>query len=308
MERLIDPIVADLQAEHAEALRGRRWRVAWTCARGYAVFWKVVALHTLRSVPRALWNGMTADGWGLGRTMAYSLVAFIALTLLQTVPPMIAFYSRIPNTLATLLLVPQAIPLSIPIALPLAIVFGMWTTRVSPRRIGGVVILAILATLLSFAAMLIIPDANQAWRVVVAKELGHRGVTEYSLPRGMNELSLAELASRSQDYEARGLPETARKFKRTYHLRMALPVATAVLSLLAVGVAGAIRARAWRVAAMVIAFGLYWATLALGEFNTGLAPVVAVWAPNVVFTAIALLFLRVSSGREHTPSVESGNA
>jgi lipopolysaccharide export LptBFGC system permease protein LptF len=117
----------------------------------------------------------------------------------------------------------------------------------------------------------------------------------------MNELSLAELASRSQEYEARGLPETARKFKRTYHLRMALPVATAVLSLLAVGVTGAIRARAWRVAAMVVAFGLYWATLALGELNTNLSPGVSVWAPNIVFSAMALVLLKMFPGRLPQP-------
>jgi hypothetical protein len=298
MERLIDPIVADVQTEHDEAVRGRRWwRVTWTCARGYAVFWKVVALHAVNSVPRALWKGIAADGWALGRTMAYSLVGFIALTLLLSALPMVEFYSRIPNAPATLLLVPQAIPLSIPIALPLAIVCGMWTTRVSRRRIGGVLVLAIMATLLSFAAMLIVPDANQAWRVVVAQELGHRGVTEYSLPRGMNELSLPELAAGSLEYDAGGFPETARQFRRAYHLRFALPAATLVLSLLAVAIAGAVRGRAWRIAVMGVAFGLYWATLALGELNTNLAPSLSAWAPNVVFAAIALLLFKVLPDR-----------
>ena len=302
MERLIDPIVADFQTEHEEAVRGRRrWRVAWTCATGYAVFWKVVALHTIRSAPRALWNGIAADGSALGRTTAYSLVGFIALTLLLSALPMVEFYSRIPNILAALLLVPQAMPLSIPMALPLGIVCGMWTTRVSPRRIGGVLVLAILATILSFAAMLILPDTNQAWRVVVAQELGHRGVTEYSLPRGMNELSLSELAAGSLEYDAGGSPETARQFRRSCHIRFALPAATFVLSLLAVGIAGTVRGRAWRVVTMVIAFGLYWATLALGELNTSLTPGVSVWAPNMVFTAIALFLLRVSSGRGYSP-------
>ena len=293
MERLIDPIVADLQTEHEEAVRERRWwRVAWTCARGYAVFWKVVALHMVLSAPHALWNGMAADGWALGRTMAYSLVGFIALTLLLSALPMVEFYSRIPNIPATLLLVPQAIPLSIPIALPLGIVCGMWTTPVSSRRIGGALVLAILATMLSFAAMLIVPDANQAWRVVVAQELGLRGVTKYSLPKGMSEMTFSELAAGSHEYDVRGFPETARKFRRAYHLRFALPAATLVLSLLAIAIAGPVRGRAWRVAVMVVAFGLYWATLALGELNIHLAPVVSVWAPDIVFTAIAVLFLK----------------
>lgn len=308
MERLIDPIVADLQTEHAEAVQGRRWwRTAWTCARGYAVFWKVVTLHTVQSTPRALWNGMAADGWALGRTMAYSLVGFIALTLLLSAPPMVEFYSRIPNALATLLLVPQAMPLTIPIALPLAIVCGMWTTRVSPPRIGGVLILAILAMLLSFAAMLIVPHANQAWRVVVADELGLRGVTN-SLPKGMSEMTFSELAAGSHEYDVRGFPETAHKFRRTYHLRFALPAATLVLSLLAAAIAGAIRGRAWRLVVMVLSFGLYWVMLAFGELNIHLAPVVSVWAPNLVFTAIALPILKESSDRGRSAGVEPGSA
>jgi lipopolysaccharide export LptBFGC system permease protein LptF len=120
---------------------------------------------------------------------------------------------------------------------------------------------------------------------------------KYSLPRGMSELSLSKLASRSREYDAGGFSQNARKFRRTYHIRFALPAATFVLSLLALGICGTLRGRVRRVLAIVIAIGLYWATLALGERTASLPPVVSVWAPNIVFTAMSLALLKVASGR-----------
>jgi hypothetical protein len=161
--------------------------------------------------------------------------------------------------------------------------------------------LAIVATLLAFAAMMILPHANQAFRVEVARELGLRGVTKYSVPRGINELPLSELATRSKEYDAGGFPETARNYRRTYHIRFALPAATFVLSLLALGIGGVVRRRAARLVAIVIALGLYGATFARGEWNTSLPLVVSVWAPNVVLMAISLALLKSLPGRRQQP-------
>jgi len=298
LERVIDPIIADIQTEHEEAVRAGRWRrAAWIRVSGYSAFWKAVGLYTLQSGPRSLWNGIAADGWTLGRMIAYSLIAFLGVTLLLSASPMIHSYSRFGLKL-TLFLLPQSIPLSIPIALPLGIVCGVCGTRVGTRRIRGVLLLALVATLLAFAAMLIVPDANQAFRVALAEELGLRGITKYSLPRGMNELSLSELARESMEYDAGGFPQNARRFRRAYHMRFALPAATFVLSLLALGICGTLWRRARRVLAIVIALGLYWATLALAEWNTILPPIVSVWAPNIVFTAMSLALLTVSCARD----------
>jgi hypothetical protein len=75
MERLIDPVVADIQTEHAEAVRaGRWWRAALIRACGYVSFWKGVGLHILESVPRTLWSAVAADGAALGRIIAYASI------------------------------------------------------------------------------------------------------------------------------------------------------------------------------------------------------------------------------------------
>jgi lipopolysaccharide export LptBFGC system permease protein LptF len=223
--------------------------------------------------------------------IACSLIAFLGVTLLLSAPSVIHSYSRFGLTL-TLLLLPQAIPLSIPIALPLGIVCGGYGTRVSARRIRGVLLLGVVATLLAFAAMLILPVANQAYRVALAEKLDSRGA-KYSLPRGMSELSLSELASLSEEYYSGGFSQNARKYRRAYHMRFALPAATFVLSLLALGICGTLRGRAPRVVAIVIALALYWATLAVAEWNPILPPVVSAWVPNIVFTAMSLAILKV---------------
>ena len=217
MDRVIDPIVADLQAEYREAvLARRRWLAVWVCVLGYLGFWRAVGLQGLQAGPQSLWSGIATDGWWLGRMIGRAFIAFVGVTLALAGWPMIQFYSRVQDGLTpTLLLLPQAIPLSIPIAIPLGIVCGVYGERVSAGEIRRVLALAVVATLLAFAVMLIVPVANQAFRVAMAGQLGLHDVTEASLPRGVNELSLSELATRSKAYDARGLPQDARAFTRT---------------------------------------------------------------------------------------------
>jgi lipopolysaccharide export LptBFGC system permease protein LptF len=51
MERLIDPAIADLQSEHAQAARaGRTWRGRWIRVAGTLAFWKVMGLHAAARV------------------------------------------------------------------------------------------------------------------------------------------------------------------------------------------------------------------------------------------------------------------
>ncbi len=109
----------------------------------------------------------------------------------------------------------------------------------------------------------------------------------------MNELSLSELATRSKAYHARGLPQDARAFTRTYHLRFALPAATLVLSLVALGICGVLRSRVRRVVLVAVAPGLYWAMLALGERYTSLPAAVTVWSPNILFATMSWTLFRL---------------
>ena len=59
MERLIDPVIADLQCEHGDAIRrGQIWRGRRALVNGYMAFWKVVAIGMGGAATRTL---ITAD-------------------------------------------------------------------------------------------------------------------------------------------------------------------------------------------------------------------------------------------------------
>ena len=297
MERVVDPIVADLQREYGEAARaGRSWRAAWIRFSGYSAFWKAVSLHTVLSIPR----GIIADGWALGRIIAFASIAFVVVTSALAAFPMIEIASSMQQWLKpTLSLLPQAMVISIPIALCLGIVCGARGIGPGARRIRGVLTLAAVATLLAFGSVLLMPVANQAFRVAVAQDLGMRGITEHSLPKGMNELSFSELASKSREYDAGGFPEKARQFRQTFHLHVALPAATFALSLLALGIFGTVRWRPVRVVVLVAAIGMYYVALRLSQSTPLIAvlpTMVAAWTPNIVVTAVAVALLKVSSG------------
>lgn len=192
-----------------------------------------------------------------------------------------------------LLLLPEAIPLSIPLALPLGIACGVSGTRITTRRLGSVLFLAMLATPLAFAAPLAAPPANQAFRVAMAQELGMRGITRFSLAKGPNELSSSELAATSRDFDNAGLLDNARRYRRVYHLRFALPAAAFVLTLFAIGTCRTLRGRAPRIVALVVAVGAYWAMLAIAEWDRSVPAALSVWAPNIIVAAISFILLTI---------------
>jgi hypothetical protein len=57
MERVVQPILSDLESEYCMALaEGRIWKARWICVRGYISFWKGVGMHTLAKNLVQLWK------------------------------------------------------------------------------------------------------------------------------------------------------------------------------------------------------------------------------------------------------------
>jgi Lipopolysaccharide export system permease LptF/LptG len=299
MDRVIDPIVADIQKEHDAALRaGQRWRASATCARGYINFWKAIGLHAFDAAPRTLANAVAADGWALGRTIAYSVMACMGITLLLSADPMVESYARLPRLTPALLLLPQAIVLSIPIALSLAIVWTADRMHGGATRIRRVLATAIAATVLAFFAMAMLPAANDAWQIAMAEAVPSLEITQAA--KGMNEMSFSELASAISANEASGSSTRAALLRRAYHMRFALPAATLVLSLLALSICTLTSMRSVRLLALVLSFGAYYMILALTESGPLLArlpAVFSVWSANVLLAAASLFLLRQRTSR-----------
>jgi hypothetical protein len=89
MTRVIDPVIADLQSEHIDAIRrGQTWRSRWVRLAGYVVFWKVIGLHaTARAVP-ALREWAAADDRAIGRTLAFTVIATVFVTMVLSLLPL----------------------------------------------------------------------------------------------------------------------------------------------------------------------------------------------------------------------------
>ena len=135
MERLIDPVIADMQCEHDHANRsGRptdRWRLLF---KGYLAFWKVLALH----VPIA-WAGRIIRVWvgrgletpphehaALARALGATAVTIVVLSALFIAPPLKGLLPRHDAHWMWLavLIVPQSLPLCLPLSLLVGVLWG----------------------------------------------------------------------------------------------------------------------------------------------------------------------------------------
>jgi lipopolysaccharide export LptBFGC system permease protein LptF len=277
MDRLIDPILADLQAEYA-ALGDDVWRRRRLLFTTYVGFWKAITLHFVFSLLRQP-PGQTAR---FRHIVDISVVMLALFTALLTMPPLLgapgwpgdlAFRTRL-----AFLLIPQALPLSIPAAVCIGILYAMRAHRVTRRDLYGVLAIAVLASVMVWAVMEWgLPGANQAFRELISAELTGRPV---HIEPGLNELGFSRLGQR-RDAAA----------VRVYHLWWALSFASLPLSLVALSIAQRIRGA---IAAVALAFAtlvLYYAALWVADsyLRGGVTlPLLSAWAPNAVFLAAAL--------------------
>src|SRR6266508_2210507 len=81
MDRLIDPVIADMQCEHEQATRkGQRWRRRWTLLEGYFAFWSVLAVHVPVVWTRRITREWAAsDDWAVGRALGSAALTMIIL-------------------------------------------------------------------------------------------------------------------------------------------------------------------------------------------------------------------------------------
>ena len=96
MDYLVDPAIADMQAEYEDASRrGLTWRKRWICVRGHFAFFKMIVAHG-RAVKKT--NGGWAPLRGLSldvRLALRLLVKHIGLTVVGTVAMAFAIWSGI---------------------------------------------------------------------------------------------------------------------------------------------------------------------------------------------------------------------
>jgi hypothetical protein len=285
MERVIDPIVADLQCEYGEALvRGPLWRARLSLVRSYLGLGSSLIWLGMRYVcdPR-----IGNPGSEVARAWIVSVLALAILTVALVLPPLLTWdwWRRDPvfGALVSVTLVPHALPLSIPAGLCVGM---LWATRgkvVTWRRLCAVLAIAIAFTAVVWVVLeWMMPLANQGFREMVATRLAVDGRVPRLEP-GLNELGLSRLGQRSDPVAV-----------RHYHVLWALCFAAIPLSLLAVGLAGYVRRAASAVALAIGLSILYIACIwVLATIPSGppLPAFVQAWMPNMAFLLVACALL-----------------
>ena len=277
VERLVDPIVADLQMEHAALGEKNAWRRRRMLIAAYAGFWKAMILHAALSVAQP-----ASDGARLRRAVGVSLLVLALSTAALTMPPLLN-EAALPGdwgfrALLVLLLIPQALPVSIPAAACIGILYAMRAHRATRRDLYGVLMFTFLASTVVWAVIEWgVPGANQAFRELVYAELTGRRV---HLEPGLNELGFTALGRRTDAAAV-----------RHYHLMWALSFAPIALGMFALSLAPRIRGAIAAAALALTVPVLYYAALLVSDsylLGRAAAPILIAWAPNALFLAAAL--------------------
>jgi hypothetical protein len=289
MERVIDPLIADLQCEHAAPPRA--WRRCGIRLSGYVAFWKTACLHTGHVSSDAAFEWLSAEDWVTGRTLAFSGVAVATITAALLVPS----FHKVFFGGSVLYLIPAVLAVALPFGFMGGVLVasrGRLATRHSNR---GVVAIAIVLTATQFASFnWIVPSANQTFRVRALEAIGGQPPI-----KGYNEMTLRELRLEIQAQRLRGSPELPARMQ--YDLRWAFCATPVILGFLAITLANRRRgvlSCVAVVAATQLSYMAYfdWAARLVRTTDALRVPggplVVAIaWIPNVGVALLAAILL-----------------
>ena len=300
MERLVDPTLADLQADNENAVSGnRKWESRRIFVLGHIALVQVMAVHGGMRAMGILRYSTGEDRRALIRTLGASAVIVIVGTLVLAMVPFLNVVSRSRPDSAelALYLIPQALPLSIPVGLTFGILWGFGRVAASPRSRTLILLLATMASVASFTMLAwVVPTANQAFRVSM---IGR------PVLKGANELTLGELRQLLEpgtgEQRPVAAPSDLRSLALNYHGRWALAGAPLVLALFAVALTSR---RQWGrimplLAGCLAIFGYYvvmYSARRLGLDRT-LSAFAAAWTPNVAFLILSVAVILLGSQR-----------
>ena len=200
MERVIDPVFADVQMEYTNAIRhGRVLKSRWILMAGCVTFLKVVILCGLPG------GWPAGDRSALNRTLSFSFVAIMATTALFAAPPLLRapFRPRDPRLLVYL--IPQALALSVPVGFTIGAFVALRGRIVSRRARAAIMACAIFCSLACLANLAwLTPLANHEFRQLFFAHVANEFPTA-TVVKGINELTLGELGERLDLFRRTGL-------------------------------------------------------------------------------------------------------
>ena len=309
-ERVLFPLLADLQFEHARAQGG--WARALILARGAVAFWRALGITWMVDSGHHLW----ANAWGTSEEEARAtkrLFARVGLGVTVVSVLLLGQQYRLLRHLsaggAVALLVPSVAALAIPIGLLFALSLGSVKAPAERRRarlwVGAVSGLATFAI-----AAWLTPVANREFRQRVTGILAPESTGP--LVPGDREMSFDDLAARSAELHGEGRAQEAARFELEWHKKLALGASCLALALAAGAIASTLKKRLTRCVAGFAVVSVAYALLRTGEqaADAGhLAPALAMWGPVVVVGVVGLALLRpalASAGRPGTTGSAEG--
>ena len=293
--RLIDPAVADLQAEVSAARRtGSAWRALHALGAGYVSIAKVLAIAVGGDLRAEASTWQPEERAAARRAV---LVAFVA-TAVATAAFVALPISTGPDwAVLGLYLAPSVLPITVPLGLMLAIAWTLHgAARTRKLAVAGMVVAA-LCSIAMFANLgWLTPEANQAYRETrFAQVFPGRDAP----PRGFFELTWSGMHARLREARATESPHEVRYLEVAYHKKIAYTVAP--LAMVGVILALAFRRRWGRGRLMAAAGGVAMAYLLVSEAFSFVgadlnAPTVVIgWAATALCAAAAVVLLATSS-------------
>ena len=280
LERIVEPTIADLQNEHANAASGRTLaRRAPILLAGYVAVLEVIvmcALETPADVRGERHAIVRTLSWAAAMTAgAASLLLILTLAVVPGISP---YYLSL---LAALLL-----PIAIPVGVTLGIMVALSGRVVSRRTGAAVVATAVIAAAISFSMTLLSPPvASQSFRQSVSNALGGRG----AVVRAANDLSAFAIQQQPAFAPGGDLTAWPRRRAWTKHLVLSVPFATPVLVVFALAV---VRRGAPR-AVVIGGCAVYCLLVLVGEplVHQGVPAFAAAWLANAsaVIAAVVLM-------------------
>jgi Lipopolysaccharide export system permease LptF/LptG len=289
MKRVIDPLIADLQREHGQAIRqGRIWRSRWIQIAGCLTFFKVLVVCAGTHL-MAVEQWTTDDRKSLVNAAVISAITAVVITVLlvsrsaEDLPKVLLH----PSPKRLLYLAPYPFVAGIILGETLGIVLGLGGRPLSRRLVGTAIGAALTCSALAFIDVgWVAPAANTAYRMTV---LGDTGSTP-----AMGEQSLGVLRrqieqfDRDQAFAHFGLP-AALSFD--YHRRVALSFSPLVFTLFALTLAWCFRRR-WvlGIAACATFFVYTQLVITVRPWDINWPAFAAAWLPNATIATLSAAF------------------
>jgi lipopolysaccharide export LptBFGC system permease protein LptF len=299
MERLVDPVIADLQTEHAAAIRsGNKWNGSWVLVVGYIAFVKVTVWCGLLGLREARRNWSPEDSQGLLQTMWLSGCAIVVVSMplwlleLPTTLDIMAtvqaqgFHTHASVQRLMIYLLPAVVPLTVPVGLAIGAALDAHGRMPSRRLIGAIMLVAFALSGVSLITIgWVTPATNQSYREAMI------GVPTMGMPlaKGNREMTLIELR------RSPGAADMDRTRALLFEFHSRLGIAGAPITFAVFALVVAIRRRARRTASVAAiaaaAFGYYMALGVASAFSQGgvLSPQMSAWVPQLALVLTTVL-------------------